>query len=107
VRRANPRGLVDYLTWTEGGESLDAAPEMEVVDRRQAMAETLFLALRRAAGLEAARFAADFGEPPRDCFGCDIDDLVKRGLLDESSTGDLTLTREGRMLADMVFARFV
>ena len=67
----------------------------------------MFLSLRRMAGLEAARFAAEFGGPPRHFFADVIDELTKIGLMTENRLGDLTLTAKGQLLSDSVFERFV
>jgi oxygen-independent coproporphyrinogen-3 oxidase len=72
-----------------------------------ARAEAVFLALRTARGLDAARFAAEFGAPPRDFFARSIDELVAAGLLVERRGGDLSLTPRGRLLADSVAEHFV
>lgn len=105
ARRANPRGLDDWLRRVESG--LDAGEVDEVLDARTARAEACFLSLRRAIGLRADEFAAEFDAPPRAFFAAEIDRLVARGLLDESAGGDLRLTDRGRMLADDALAEFV
>jgi oxygen-independent coproporphyrinogen-3 oxidase len=107
VRRANRRELGAYLEAVAAGRSPEAAPG-EVLDARTSRGEALFLALRTARGLDAARFAEEFGAPPRRFHGEAIDDLLAAGLLAESATaGDLCLTPQGRLLSDTVFERFV
>jgi len=105
ARRANPRGLDAWLLRVEAGQ--DAWDAEEVLDARMARAETCFLALRRATGLRAADFAAEFAAPPRAFFAAEIDRLVARELLVESDAGDLRLTDRGRMLADDALSEFV
>jgi oxygen-independent coproporphyrinogen-3 oxidase len=105
ARPANPRSLADYLARVEAGGPV--ACEVDVPDRAGAMAEAVFLGLRLSEGLAAGRYEADFGEPPRARFGAEIDALLGRGLLDESSAGDLRLTARGVLLADMVCEAFV
>ena len=64
--------------------------------------------LRTARGLDAQRFAEEFGGPPRRFHGEAIDELVAVGLLAEAAGGgDLCLTPRGRLLSDSVFERFV
>jgi oxygen-independent coproporphyrinogen-3 oxidase len=107
VRRANRRELAAYLEAVAAGRSPESAPA-EVLDARTSRGEALFLALRTARGLDAARFAVEFGGPPRRFHGEAIDALLAAGLLAESAAdGDLCLTPRGRRLSDTVFERFV
>ena len=54
-----------------------------------------------------ARFAAEFGGPPRHFFEHAIEACTRAGLLAEQSSGDLRLTARGRLLSDSVFAQLV
>jgi coproporphyrinogen III oxidase-like Fe-S oxidoreductase len=102
-RRANPRGLDAYFAMVTDRQ--DA--EVEVLSARAARGEAVFLALRTASGLDAARFAEEFGAGPRRFFHDEIAALCAQGLIGESDTGGLWLTPRGRMLSDSVFAHFV
>ncbi len=104
-RRANLRELEAYLKSVETSGSAPA--EAEILDPPTARGEAMFLSLRRMAGLEAARFATEFGGPPRHFFAQVIDELTKVGLMTENRMGDLTLTVRGQLLSDSVFERFV
>ena len=105
ARHANPR---ERGAWREavdaGSPSIGAE---EILDRDAAMAETCFLGLRCAEGLDVAAFEAEFGVSPRDRFAPAIDRFLADGLLEASPDGCLALTRRGRMLADTVCAEFV
>jgi oxygen-independent coproporphyrinogen-3 oxidase len=103
ARRTNPRALDAYLAVVAG----DRRPDVEELDPRAARGEAMFLALRTAAGLDADRFAVEFGAPPRAFFGDAITALRAQGLLEEDDTGRLWLTPRGRMLSDSVFTHFV
>jgi oxygen-independent coproporphyrinogen-3 oxidase len=103
VRRTNPRTLDAYLAVVAGTR----CAEVESLDPRVARGEAMFLALRTAAGLDAAGFAVEFGAPPRAFFGDAITALRAQGLLEEGDTGRLRLTPRGRMLSDSVFTHFV
>jgi len=103
VRRTNPRTLDAYLLVAAGAQ----CAEVEALDPRIARGEAVFLALRTSAGLDAERFAAEFGAPPRAFFADAIGALRAQGLLEEGDTGRLRLTPRGRMLSDSVFAHFV
>lgn len=105
IRRANLRGLPDYLAAVEAGASPEASAE--TLARAVARGEAAFLALRTRRGLAAAPFAREFGAAPRAFFGGAIDELCAAGLLRESAAGDLALTQAGRLLADTAFERFV
>jgi coproporphyrinogen III oxidase-like Fe-S oxidoreductase len=106
VRRSNLRDLGAYLERVEQGRLPEAGPA-EVLDARTARGEALFLALRESRGLAAARFADEFGRPPRGFYGGAIEELVAGGLLVESGGGDLRLSARGRLLSNSVFERFV
>jgi oxygen-independent coproporphyrinogen-3 oxidase len=103
ARRTNPRVLDAYLEVVAGARPA----EVEMLSPREARGEAAFLALRTASGLDAARFAAEFGAPPREFFADAIAALCAQGLLEEGDTGRLRLTPRGRMLSDSVFAHFV
>ncbi|MBW1885157.1 MAG: radical SAM family heme chaperone HemW [Deltaproteobacteria bacterium] len=106
ARRANPRGLMEWLEAVEAGEAVGVE---ESPSPATARGEAVFLALRQREGLSARRFEAEFGAAPRTFFAAAIDDLVAKGWLAEggSAAGDLRLTRAGRLLADSVAAEFV
>ena len=106
VRRANPRDLEAYLA-AAAGSFPARAPEAEVLDAATARGEAAFLALRCARGLDAERFAREFGEPPRAFWSGSIEELVAAGLLEEQASGDLRLSPRGRRLSDSVFEHFV
>jgi oxygen-independent coproporphyrinogen-3 oxidase len=103
ARRTNPRTLDAYLAVAAGAQRA----EVEALEPRIARGEAVFLALRTSVGLDAERFAAEFGAPPRAFFAAAIGALSAQGLLEEADTGRLSLTPRGRMLADTVFAHFV
>jgi len=105
VRRANRRELPAYLRCIEEDRSPEAEPA-EQLDAATARGEAIFLGLR-AGGVDAARFAAEFHQPPRSFYRAEIEALVGAGLLEEPDSGDLRLTARGRQLADHVFMHFV
>ncbi len=105
-RRRNLPAVVPWLEGIESGSAAEASPP-EVFDAATARGEAVFLALRELRGLDAGRFAGEFGAPPRQFFAAEIDELRADGLVDEDADGSLRLTRPGRQLADTVFVRFV
>jgi oxygen-independent coproporphyrinogen-3 oxidase len=103
VRRANPRRLEAYREAVRAG----LPPLAEPLSPEVARGEAVFLALRTLRGLDAARFAAEFGAPPRHFYAAQIRALCAGGLLEEDANGDLRLTARGRLLSDGVFGEFV
>jgi oxygen-independent coproporphyrinogen-3 oxidase len=65
-RRAVPPDLERYRRCLAQGR--DPSERLETFDRRGAMAETLYLALRTADGVDAEAFAATFGSAPEAAF---------------------------------------
>lgn len=105
ARRANPRPL---SAWRDALATDPAqAGEEECLAAHAAGGEAVFLALRQREGLAAAAFAEEFGAPPRDLFGAQIDRALAAGLLLEGPSGDLRLSQAGRLLSDSVAEAFV
>ena len=86
-------------------ESMPVVREVEAIDRRLAMAETLMMGLRLDCGVEDAEFERRFGETPRGAYGETIAELAELDLLC-AADGRLRLTPRGRMLGNEVFSRF-
>jgi len=105
-RRANLRELAPYLETVEAGHAPDAAPP-EILSKQTARFEATFLALRTRAGLGAESFAREFGVTPRAIYGAALDELGAAGLIREAGSGDLQLTRRGRLLSDSVLGRLL
>lgn len=105
ARPANVRELEAWLGAVLSGRS--AAAHEDRPDRREAMSEAVFLALRCRTGLDPEAFAREFGAPPHAVFGAEIDELRALGWLEENAAGALVLTRAGRMMADAACERFV
>ncbi len=106
VRRLGPD-----TTWRPDrldSAALDSMPvvrDVETIDRRLAMAETLMMGLRLDRGVEDAEFERRFGETPGSAYGETVSELAVLGLL-SASDGRLRLTPRGRMLGNEVFSRF-
>lgn len=105
VRRGNVRDLPTYLARIREGRPPAAEPP-DALDAATARGEAVFLALRTERGLDAGRFAAEFGAPPRAFFAAQIDALASAGLIEEDRD-NLRLTPSGRILSDSVFEHFV
>lgn len=103
-RLANIAAVDEYIRLVLAGELPLAGRERP--DRLTAMAEYAFLALRTAAGLDYADFAACFGESFGDRYGGTVADLAGRGLLTARADG-IRLTAAGMKYGNVVFASFL
>ena len=95
------RGPLDYDALT----TMPVVADVETIDRRLAMAETLMMGLRLDVGVADAGFARRFGETPRAAYPDAVAELTDVGLL-RADGGRMRLTPRGRMLANEVFSRF-
>ena len=98
-----PRGNAGTLR-----QAIAAVPvvkEVEEIDRRLEMAETLMLGLRLDDGIDVNEFKARFDVAPAGAYPGEIGEFTELGLLD-TANGRLRLTARGRMLSNEVFARF-
>ncbi len=91
IRLMADDGPVDFVEET--------TPDLE-------LAETMMMGLRLDTGVTEAAFRERFGKSLRDVFSGEIDALCDEGLLDEDATG-IRLTKQGKLLGNDVFGRFV
>jgi len=94
----------DYIAALERGDS--PVTEVEPIDRRLEMGETMMLGLRLAEGVDDARFRARFGLGLEAAFGEELAGLQDLGLL-EWDGRVARLTARGRLLGNQVFGRFL
>jgi oxygen-independent coproporphyrinogen-3 oxidase len=87
-------------------ESGEAVADRELLDRRAASGEFVFLHLRMSEGLAEAAFFSRFGTRIEDSFP-ETERLVADGLLERPAAGRLALSRRGLLVADAVFSHFV
>ena len=76
--------------------------EQEKLDRQEQMEEFVFLGLRKIRGIQEEKFAEVFGEDIWDCYGKNLERVIKEGLL-EREEGVLRLTRKGIDVSNYVF----
>ena len=76
--------------------------EQEKLDRQEQMEEFVFLGLRKIRGIQEEKFAEMFGEDIWDCYGRNLERVIKEGLL-EREEGVLRLTRKGIDVSNYVF----
>lgn len=92
------RAVREYIRRVNANESVRVCTR--ALTRRQAMGETIYLGLRRSAGvrLDAAQQC---------CFAAQVQRQIAAGLLYYSAPDTITLTRRGVELANEVMADFV
>jgi oxygen-independent coproporphyrinogen-3 oxidase len=80
--------------------------EEEEIGPSMEMGETMMLGLRLIEGVSDARFRDRFGVSLEAAFGSDLADLRGLGLLEWDGQA-ARLTPRGRLLGNVVFARFL
>ncbi|MFQ6101746.1 MAG: radical SAM family heme chaperone HemW [Anaerolineae bacterium] len=105
-RWANVNHPREYIAACGTSCQLVPRQEVEEIDRRLEMGETMMMGLRLAEGVKASMFEARFGEPMEDVFGEELRELQELGLLERDDCA-ARLTARGRLLGNQVFARFV
>ena len=102
-RNRGEEGALSPLTETI--RTMPAVQDVEPIDRRLEMAETMMLGLRLDTGVGVAEFAHRFGAPLSDVYGDTLDALNADGLVETTDVA-VTLTDRGRLLGNEVFSRF-
>ena len=105
-RWSNVRHPREYVAACGTGCQPVLRQEVEVIDHRLEMGETMMLGLRLAEGVRSGPFEARFGEALEEVFGKELGELRELGLL-EWDGSVARLTARGRLLGNRVFARFV
>lgn len=80
--------------------------ELHRLERDEALQETIFLGLRMTDGIRLERFAELFGERLEQRFSAQISQLQQAGLL-TCSPETIALTKQGMLLSNQVFVRFI
>jgi oxygen-independent coproporphyrinogen-3 oxidase len=88
-----------------------AAIEVQTIDRRTEMSETMMMGLRLLReGVPEARFRGRFGVSMDEVYSNEIDAAIAEGLLERATSEGqpcVRLTRRGHLLGNRVFERFV
>ncbi|MGC3969446.1 MAG: coproporphyrinogen-III oxidase family protein [Pirellulales bacterium] len=105
MRSSNHRSTTTWLVRLQAGQSpVDETERLGPEDRAR---EALVLGLRRVQdGVERRAFAAEFGYDVDELGGDDLRKLLATGLLENVETR-LRLTREGLLLADYIWSKFL
>ena len=101
---ATPGTALDALSPEAIGQ-VPTVGEVESIEQRMEMAETMMLGLRLDEGMSLDGFEARFGRSLPSVYGEQIRELTTLGLL-EQSEGVLRLVGQGRLLGNEVFLRF-
>lgn len=91
--------LIDNVRFTEDGEP-------ERLSIKEQMAEYMFLGLRKIKGVSKQRFAECFGSSMEDIYGNVIEDMKKKGLLQEQGDS-VRLTERGIDVSNYVMSEFL
>ena len=83
-----------------------ATIEQHQLSRAEALSETIFLGLRMADGISLDGFAEQFGERLEQRFAGEIEQLQQAGLI-SCTTESIALTKQGMLLSNQVFVRFL
>lgn len=83
-----------------------ATIEQHQLSRAEALSETIFLGLRMADGISLDGFAEQFGERLEQRFAGEIEQLQQAGLI-SCTTDSIALTKQGMLLSNQVFVRFL
>ena len=101
-------GLVSGSDYFDNGRDLlseiPSIENIEPIDKRLEMAETMMLGLRLNRGIKGIEFENQFGVSVADIFGEIIKDLIEKELL-ICSNDIYKLTQKGRLLGNEVFSR--
>ena len=101
-------GLVSGSDYLDNGRDLlsgiPSIENIEPIDKRLEMAETMMLGLRLNRGIKGIEFENQFGVSVADIFGEIIKDLIEKELL-ICSNDIYKLTQKGRLLGNEVFSR--
>ena len=101
-------GLVSGSDYFDNGRDLlseiPSIENIEPIDKRLEMAETMMLGLRLNRGIKGIEFENRFGVSVADIFGEIIKDLIEKELL-ICSNDIYKLTQKGRLLGNEVFSR--
>lgn len=104
VRRANAGPLKKYMAKID--ETGFAFSSEHPVSLNEQMEEEMFLGLRKTKGVSRKHFKQKFNQDLEVVFGKEIDNLIKKGLLEENKEF-VRLTHKGKFLGNEVFQAFI
>ncbi len=105
IHKLNDCSLESYSSFEESIHLSPVINEIESIDRKSEIAETLMMGLRLHEGVNLQTFKQRFNLMPSDVYPKDLNELYHLGLL-EKDDETLRLTPRGRILGNEVFSRF-
>lgn len=97
----------DLLFYLEHACDLRMLQEnVEKLSLKEQMEEFMFLGLRKMEGVSVTEFKNTFGKNVVECYGKQIQELTKQGLLEQKG-GYVLLTRQGIDVSNFVFSNFL
>lgn len=108
VRFCNTGSLETYIACSGNPEQIRT--ETEQLDAQEQREEFIFLGLRKMEGISERVFYECFGRTLNDCYGDNMDRLMREGLLERymrGSTAYVRLTERGIDISNYVFAELL
>ncbi len=105
INKLSDYSILSSSTLEERINSSPVINEIEIIDRRAEIAETLMMGLRLHEGVNLQKFKQRFNSMPSDVYPKEVDELYTLGLL-EKDDETLRLTPRGKMLGNEVFSKF-
>ena len=112
----SPRRYTDTILNFQESESLNDNPTIrqgdvaidfvETTTVEISMSETMMLGMRLSRGVSFKNFEERYGVPMQDIYRDEINDLISLGLIEYIPCG-IKLTRQGKLLGNEVFQRFI
>lgn len=106
IRSSNVRSMETYLQTDIRAEVEALTDEKEVIDEASAMAEFMFLGLRKMQGISKTEFYKSFGREYMQVYGTVHEKMVKQGLLEEKEDR-VYLSKQGIDVSNYVMGEFL
>ncbi len=104
TRYSNTADLARYIKEAKQPEKIQE--DIQVLSTQGQMEEFMFLGLRKMEGISEREFTENFCLNIEECYGHQIEKLLKEGLL-QKRDGRIMLTRRGIDISNYVFAEFL
>ncbi len=106
IRSSNVRSMETYLRTDVRTKAEALTEEKEVIDEASAMAEFMFLGLRKMQGISKTEFYKSFGREYMQVYGNVHEKMVKQGLLEEKEDR-VYLSKQGIDVSNYVMGEFL
>lgn len=102
VRYKNISGTEEYIRH----KNKEDVREREILTKKAAMSEFMFLGLRKTEGISEEKFLKDFGFVLNDVYGDILKRHIKEGLMEKTGKG-YRLTKRGIEVSNIVFSDYM